>query len=115
MVPWVIHFFVGILFYTFPSCIKKDRDLLPSLYIRERRARSQIIRKGNNGFQTIILITPRYSNDDEMLVEFPDRRGIDGIWNKRTNIRMGPVGFEPTTASAPGFYLIMMRWYPGPS
>ena len=29
--------------------------------------------------------------------------------------RMGPVGFEPTTASAPGLYLHKRSWYPGPS
>jgi hypothetical protein len=29
--------------------------------------------------------------------------------------RMGPVGFEPTTASAPGLYLLIRSWYPGPS
>jgi len=28
---------------------------------------------------------------------------------------MGPVGFEPTTASAPGLYLHIGSWYPGPS
>ena len=28
---------------------------------------------------------------------------------------MGPVGFEPTTASAPGLYLLIRSWYPGPS
>jgi len=28
----------------------------------------------------------------------------------RTNITMGPVGFEPTTASAPGQYLNDMQW-----
>ena len=32
----------------------------------------------------------------------------------RTEDSMGPVGFEPTTASAPGLYLYK-RWYPRPS
>jgi len=39
---------------------------------------------------------------------------------KTDKIDMGPVGFEPTTASAPGKYLNeiisnQLRWYPWPS